>query len=85
MRIWVHPRITAKRPEVTDEAVVAAFAGTLRKVPRVDTDPTQWIGIGVDSRGRLLEYVAVEDGLDWIVFHAMRATKRAFRETGVEG
>ncbi len=84
MRIWVHPRVTAKRPGIMVEDVVAAFSGTLRRIPRVGT--TQWVGIGIDGRGRLLEYVAVENGADhWMVFHAMPATKKVLRELGLEG
>ena len=84
MRVRVHPRISDKRPEILAVDVEAAFRGTLRKVHRTDTDPPQWVGVGLDGRGRLLEYVAVETGVDqWLIFHAMPATTKTLNETGL--
>ena len=35
MKIWVHPRVTAKRPEITAEDAAEAFVGALtsRRIP----------------------------------------------------
>ncbi|MCL2463671.1 MAG: hypothetical protein FWF28_01185 [Micrococcales bacterium] len=86
MSVQVHPRVQDKRPDVGPTDVVAAFEGTLRKVPRTDTDPTQWVGVGMDGRGRLLQYAAIETGPDhWLVFHAMPATAKVMIETGLRG
>lgn len=83
MRVRVHPRISAKRPEIADEDVGAAFEGALRSRGR-DTNPIQWVGVGVDRRGRLLEFIAVEDEPDgWLVFHAMIATQKVLNEVGL--
>lgn len=83
MRVRVHPRVTQRHPEVRVPDVVAAFEGTLRSRAR-DTNPVQWVGVGPDTRGRLLEYVAVEDEPDgWLVFHAMHATSRTLIEVGL--
>jgi len=84
VRVEVHPRVAAKRPEIEPSDVRAAFEGTLRKAPRLDVDPVQWVGVGVDGKGRLLEYVAIETGEDrWLVFHAMRASAKVLIETGL--
>ncbi|WP_431836647.1 hypothetical protein [Cellulomonas sp. Y8] len=84
MRIEVHPRITAKRSEIEPADVRSAFTATLRKVARLDTDPVQWVGVGLDGHGRLLEYVAIETGHEeWLVFHAMAATAKVLAETGL--
>lgn len=84
MHVEVHPRIHAKQPDVEPADVRAAFEATLRKAPRLDTEPTQWVGVGLDGNGRLLEYVAVETGPDeWLVFHAMPATTKVLIETGL--
>ena len=83
MRVRVHPRVSAKRPEITEEDVVTAFEEALRSRGR-DTDPIQWVGIGMDHKGRLLEFVAVEDEPDgWLVFHSMVATAKVLHEIGL--
>lgn len=73
-----------KRPEITERDARAAFLGALRKAPRLGVTPVQWAGVGVDGRGRLLQYVAAEVGPDeWLVFHAMRVTKKIIDEIGL--
>lgn len=83
MRVRVHPRVVARHPDVTEAAVVEAFEGTLRSRAR-DTSPLQWVGVGADASGRLLEYIAVEVEPDgWLVFHCMPATKKVLVEVGL--
>jgi hypothetical protein len=83
LRVRVHPRVTERHPEVSMSAVIAAFEGTLRSRAR-DTHPVQWVGVGTDTSGRLVEYVAVEDEPDgWLVFHAMPATTKVLIEVGL--
>jgi hypothetical protein len=56
----------------------------VRKAPRLDTEPTQRVGVGLDGNGRLLEHVAIETGPDRsLVFHAMPATAKVLIETGL--
>lgn len=83
MRVVVHPRVSAKRPELTEDDIRSAFEGALRSRAR-DTDPVQWVGVGMDSHGRLLEFIAVETQPDvWLVFHGMPATKKVLHEVGL--
>ena len=63
MRVRVHPRVHQRHSDVDDDDVIAAFEGTLRSRAR-DTHPIQWVGVGLDRKGRLLEYIAVEDEPD---------------------
>lgn len=73
-----------KRPEITTRDVVSAFEGALKSRAR-DTDPIQWVGVGLDTAGRLLEFIAVEDEPDgWLVFHAMPATTNVLKEVGLK-
>lgn len=85
MEVHVHPRVWRGHPDLAEEDVVAAFRSTLRSMPREDTGlPPQWVGVGVDQRGRLLQYVAVNEvNDDWLVFHAMQATSEVLRELGL--
>lgn len=83
MRVHVHPRVTTRHPDIHEADVILAFENTVRSRAR-DTNPVQWVGVGTDSRGRLLEYVAVEDEPDgWLIFHAMRATRSVMNELGL--
>lgn len=83
MRVRVHPRVTDRHRDLTVAQVIEAFENTLRSRAR-ETRPVQWVGVGTDSSGRLLEYLAVEDEPDgWLVFHAMAATKKVLTEVGL--
>ena len=83
MRVRVHPRVSRRHPEVATADAVEAFENTLRSRAR-DTRPVQWVGVGTDASGRLLEYIAVEDEPDgWLAFHAMPATKKVLIEVGL--
>ncbi len=85
MRVQVHPRVHEKRPEVEPDDVEAAFVSTVAKAPRLDTRPVQWVGVGLDGKNRLLEYVAIETGRDeWLIFHAMPATTKVLLEIGLK-
>jgi hypothetical protein len=83
MYIKVHPRIEVKRPEISPEDIRTTVDNTLRSRAR-DTDPVQWVGVGMDGHGRLLEYVAVEvENSMWLVFHGAPVTKSVLREVGL--
>lgn len=83
MRVTVHPRVQARHPGIGEADVVFAFENTLCSRAR-KTSPIQWVGVGVDAQGRLLEYVAVENEPDgWLVFHAMLASAKTLEELGL--
>ena len=83
MRVRVHPRVHQRHSDVEDDDVIAAFEGTLRSRAR-DTHPIQWVGVGLDRKGRLLEYIAVEDEPDgWLIFQAMLVTRAVLAEVGL--
>ena len=83
MVVHVYPRVTAKRPEISDDDALAAFGSALAKVAR-KTDPVQYVGVGMDTHGRLLEFIAVEEGGDeWLIFHCAPPTKAILKEVGL--
>lgn len=85
MEVRVHPRVSAQHPGIAGADAIAAFESTLRSAPRAGSGfPPQWLGVGFDSHGRLLQYVAVNSGHDeWLIFHAMEATTKVLRELGL--
>lgn len=81
MTIEVDARVQRRHPDVAPEDAEHAFAASLASVARTDVDPTQWLGVGPDGNGRLLEYVAIQTGADdWFIFHCMTATKKTMSE-----
>ena len=82
--VSVHPRIHERHPEVKDSDIVVAWENFICRTRRVDAFDDNYISVGFDSTGRLLEMAAVQktDG-SWFVFHAMPATKKALEELGL--
>lgn len=82
----VHPRVVTKHPEITASDVREAFAAVLASRQR-GFDPLRVAGVGMDGRGRLLQFVAVWDdeaGV-WLIYHAMLATTKMLDEVGLRG
>ncbi|MDP9801132.1 hypothetical protein J2S49_001208 [Arcanobacterium wilhelmae] len=68
--VGVHPRIAQRHPEVTEADVQAAMRSMIRYQQR----PTgEWLAIGFDGNGRLVELVYVYDSDDdyFFVYHGM--------------
>ena len=85
MRVRVHPRVTERHPELSEDDVLAAFDGALRSVPREGSGfPPRWVGVGLDGRGRLLQWLAAQEEVDdWLVYHAMPVTTKVLIEVGL--
>ena len=83
MIVRVRPRIEAKRPEIVPDDARAAFLSALAKRAR-KTEPVQYVGVGLDDHGRLLEFVAVEQARDeWLIYHCAPPTKGVLKELGL--
>lgn len=83
MKVMVHPRVHQRHPDVTDEDVYAAWISCIKSLMRPNTH--NLIGVGYDLSGRLLEFTAhpSQDGTDWLVYHAMRCTRKTMLELGI--
>ena len=55
---------------------------SIRAVPRLDRDPNEYIAIGSDSKGRLIEIIARRVSKNvWLIFHALTPpTLKALQE-----
>ena len=75
--VWVHPRIVEKHPELSEDAVLHAWNSCLKSVPRVDKGPDEYIAVGIDSSGRMVEMIArrTSDG-SFIIYHAFTPPTR---------
>lgn len=78
----IHPRIHERHPEISSADVKSAFNNIFAQAYRVEKDAEEYMAIGSDLRGRLLEmvYRVNSDGMA-IVYHAFTPpTKKALEE-----
>ena len=69
--IYALDRIHERHPDVTTDDAVHAWRFCITSMPRLDKEPEEWVGIGYDEIGRLLEVVAVRGASGaWLVKHA---------------
>ncbi len=87
MSILVHPRIHEKHPELEDKDVESAFRNVFTEVRRMDKDEEEFMAIGSDAKGRLVEIVyRIDYDGNMIIFHAFTPpTKKTLAELGLRG
>lgn len=75
--VWVHPRIAEKHPELSEDEVLHAWNSCLKSVPRIDKNPDEYIAVGVDPLGRMIEMVARRTPSGpFIIYHAFTPPTR---------
>lgn len=85
--VHVHDRVIERHPELSKADVETAWANRLRCQKRVGPWPPQYVAIGFDGNGRLVEMVAVYAPAtdETLIFHAKTpATKRMMCELGIK-
>lgn len=85
-RVVVHDRVERRHPELSIEDVKHAWEHAICSTPRLGKNPDEYVALGFDSNGRLVEMVAIRDSKgDWVVFHAMTPpSSRTYSELGVD-
>ena len=65
-----------------EQGVLTAWENAIRSAPRPEKDPDEYVAIGFDSKGRLIEMVAIrESSGDWMLYHAKTPpTKKTLAE-----
>ena len=77
MKVYVHPRVMERHPDLSEADVLSAWKNMLVHLPRLESEPTRYIAVGSDIHGRLMEMVAERVEKDcWIIFHAMSPPSR---------
>jgi len=85
--IRVHSRIQELCPEITEDDVLSAWENIIHSRARLEEKPFECIAIGIDSKRRLMEMVAIrlENG-DILIFHAMAPpSKKTLKELNLLG
>jgi hypothetical protein len=85
-RVTVHERVCVRHPELRDEDIVTAWENSIASAPRIGDNHEEYLAIGFDGNGRLLETVAVRSAAGtWLIYHAMTPpAKRTLKELGLE-
>jgi hypothetical protein len=80
--VFIDDRVTLRHPDISKEDAAAAWANCIKSRPRIDKEPNEYLAIGIDEKGRLIELVAIRDAYgDWLIYHAMTPpTENAKRE-----
>ena len=84
-QVFVADRVPQRHPEISKEDAMAAWMNCLYSKPRLHKNPDEYIAIGYDGKGRLLELVAIRDSEgDWLIYHAQTPpAENAMRELGL--
>ena len=83
--VSVHPRVMLRHPELNEDDVLCAWENAFASLSRISKNPDEYVSLGFDGRGRLLEIVGVRGGEgDWLLYHAMTPpSDKTFREFGL--
>ena len=84
-QVFVSDRVSQRHPEVSKEDAAAAWKNCICSKPRVHKNPNEYIAVGYDEKGRLLELVVLRDSDgDWLIYHALTPPDdNAIRELGL--
>ena len=81
MSAFVHGRVSARHPELSEHDVLVAWKSRIAWAVRLTDSRNQIAALGFDDKGRFIEMVAVYDGDDYLIFHAMTPpSKRTLSE-----
>jgi hypothetical protein len=84
--VRVEPRVRARHPELSDEDVLTAWSNCLVSTYRQQSAFDDFVAIGTDAKGRLIEMIAVQEaGASWAIYHAMTPpTDKVLHELGLK-
>lgn len=69
--VYVHPRVFKRHPDIEEADVLSAWANAIELACRESEDGVRFVAVGCDSKGRLIEMVAIRNDFDYLIFHAM--------------
>ncbi len=86
-KIYVDDRVVTRHPDQKIEKAdaIAAWNNAIKSRPRLDKNPIEYLAIGIDGKGRLMELVAIRnDNGDFLIYHAFTPPQNnAKRELGI--
>ena len=86
-KVYVDDRVETRHPEqkITKDDALTAWYSAIRSRPRLQKNPNEYLVIGIDGKGRLIELVAIRNGEgDFLIYHAFTPPQaNAKRELGI--
>lgn len=78
-------RIGEEHPDISLDDVRTAWGSAFACLPRRNGRPFEYVAVGMDGKGRLLEMVGrLNKSGDWVVWHALTPpTKKTLKELGI--
>ena len=85
LAVSVHPRICRRNPEISADDVLDAWENCLRSSHRSGGEFEDYVAIGIDKKGRIIEMVATQKpDNSWLIYHAFTPpTKKVLQELGL--
>ena len=87
--VYVDDRVETRHPEqnITKDDAATAWHNAAKSRPRLEKNPDEYLAIGIDGKGRLIELAAIRNGDgDFLVYHAFAPPQpNAKRELGITG
>jgi hypothetical protein len=83
--LTIHPRVFERHPELKEDDLRHAWDNSIVSFPRISKNPNEYIAIGCDLNGRLVEMITIRsiEG-DWLMYHALTPpTKKFLDEMGM--
>ena len=82
--LFIHPH--AFKHGLSETNIRCAWENAYVSQVRTGPWPPQHVALGFDEQGHEIQLVCVwdDDNHRWVIFHAMRATKKVRKELGVE-
>ena len=83
--VKVHPRVTVRHPEITEEDAIVAWKSAIASIRRETSEKDFLLAVGFDRNARLIETIATEDDQGTVfIFHAMTPPSiKMLREVGL--
>lgn len=85
--VFADDRVETRHPEqeITKGDAISAWYNAIRSKPRLNKNPDEYIAIGIDGKGRIMELVAVRDKDGrFFIYHAFIPPQdNAKRELGM--
>lgn len=84
--VEVHKRVCEKHREFSEEDVLCAWNNRVVCQMRMGPWPPQYVAVGFDGKGRVLQMVAMYDPEQdsVLIFHAMSLTTNVRKELGLD-